>query len=160
MIALFLFLMPVARRDGQRETDAPKMLKMFEGTPAKVLLIHNDMTLEQRHEIGNEREQMSHWIGTATTDEERGTYRMMEELYRQLGPREPQVAGITGVRGTPVSLERAQGVNDYMELSGKGQQLQLAFSNWGAADAESKANVMFLIMALVYKHETPVKKTR
>lgn len=85
---------------------------------------------------------MRHWIGTATTDEERGTYRMMEELYHQVGSREPLVIGITGARGTPVSLKRAQGVNDYMTQSGRGRQLQLAFGNWGADDAESKADVL------------------
>jgi ABC-type sugar transport system substrate-binding protein len=121
---------------------ALKMLQMFEGTRTKVLLIHNDLTLEQRREIGNEREQMRHWIGTAKTDEERSTYRMMEELYRQLGTHEPQVIGITGARGTPVSLERAQGVSDYMAQAGRGRQLQLAFSNWGAPDAENKADVL------------------
>lgn len=121
---------------------ALKMLQMFEDTPTKVLLIHNDLTLEQRREIGNEREQMHHWIGTAKTDEERSTYRMMEELSHQLGTDEPQVIGITGARGTPVSLERAQGVTDYMAETGRGQQLQLAFSNWGTPDAESKADVL------------------
>lgn len=121
---------------------APQMLQMFNGTSTKILLIHNDLTLEQRQEFGNEREQMSHWIGTATTDEERGTYRMMEELYSQLGSSEPQVIGITGTRGTPVSLERAQGVSDYMAQSGRGQQLQLAYSNWGSEDAESKTDVL------------------
>jgi hypothetical protein len=121
---------------------ALKMLQMFATTPTKILLIHNDLTPEQRREIGNEREQMRNWIGTAATDEERGTSRMMEELYRQLGTGEPQVIGITGDRGTPVSLERAQGVSDYMAQTGRGEQLQLAFSNWGADDAESKADVL------------------
>jgi ABC-type sugar transport system substrate-binding protein len=121
---------------------APQMMQMFEGTTTKIMLIHNDLTSEQRVEIGNEREQISNWIGTVTTDEERGTYRMMEELYRQLGTTEPQVIGITGERGTPVSLERAQGVSDFMAQSGRGKQLQLAFSNWGAADAENKAKIL------------------
>lgn len=121
---------------------ALKMLQMFASTPTKVLLIHNDLTAEQRREIGNEREKVRNWIGTATTDEEQGTYHLMEELYRQLGAREPQVIGITGDRGTPVSLERAQGVNDFMAQAGRGKQLQLAFSDWGAADAESKAEVL------------------
>ena len=121
---------------------ALKMLQMFADTQTKVLLIHNDLTSDQRNEIGNEREQMTHWIGTAKTDEAHSTYRMMDELHRQLGTVEPQVLGITGARGTPVSLERAQGVKEYMEQSGRGQQLQLAFSNWGATDAEQKANVL------------------
>ncbi|MDC7234029.1 MAG: ABC transporter substrate-binding protein [Spirochaetales bacterium] len=121
---------------------APEMLKMFEGRSAKILLIHNDLTHEQRREIGNERERMKHWIGTVTTDEEQGTSRMMEELYRQLGSREPRVVGITGAKSTPVSMERAQGVSDFMTRSGRGRQLQLVFSNWGTPDAESKAEVL------------------
>lgn len=121
---------------------APKMLQMFAGSSTKVLLIHNDLTAEQRREMGNEREKMRNWIGTATTDEEHGTYHLMEELYRLLGAREPQVIGITGDRGTPVSMERAQGINDYMAKAGRGRQLQLAFGDWSAADAENKANVL------------------
>ncbi len=121
---------------------APKMLRMFEDSPAKILLIHNDMTVDQRQEIGNEREQIENWIGTVTTDEECGTYKMMEALYQQIGYRVPQVLGITGERGTPVSLERAQGVTDYIAQSGRGKQLQLVFSNWGSADAEVKTRVL------------------
>lgn len=121
---------------------APKMMKMFEGTSTKIMLIHNDLTEEQRQEFGNEREQISNWIGTATTDEESGTFRMMEELYRQLGSKEPKVIGITGERGTPVSMERAQGVSDFMDQSQRGEQLQLVFGNWGAEDSESKGNIL------------------
>ena len=121
---------------------APQMLQMLARTPAKVLLIHNDLTPEQRREIGNEREQMRNWIGTATTDEARSEYRLMEELSRQLGGREPQVIGITGDRSTPVSMERAQGVSDFIAHAGRGQILQLAFSDWSETDAESKANIL------------------
>ena len=121
---------------------ALQMLRLFERTPVKVLLIHNDLTLEQRREIGNERERMRHWIGTVTTDEVRAESRLMAELYRQLGDREPQVIGITGDRGTPVSMERAQGVGDFIAQAGRGRVLQLAFSDWSSADAESKAGVL------------------
>lgn len=121
---------------------APHMLQAFTRTPSKVLLIHNDLTPEQRREVGNERERLSNWIGTATTDEVRAEYRLMEELYRQLGDREPQVIGITGDRATPVSLERAQGVGEFIARAGRGQVLQLVFSDWSDTDAESKANVL------------------
>jgi ABC-type sugar transport system substrate-binding protein len=121
---------------------ALQMLQMLARTPAKVLLIHNDLTPEQRREIGNEREQVRNWIGTATTDEARAEYRLMEELFRQLGEREPMVIGITGDRSTPVSLERAQGVDDFIARAGRGRVLQLAFSDWSGADAESKAHVL------------------
>jgi len=121
---------------------ALQMLQMFARTSVKVLLIHNDLTSEQRREIGNEREQMRNWIGTATTDEARAEYRLMEELCRQLGDREPLVIGITGDRSTPVSLERAQGISDFIAHGGRGQVLQLAFGDWSEADGESKANIL------------------
>lgn len=120
----------------------PQMLKAFARTPAKVLMIHNGLTPEQRQEVGNEREQLPRWIGTVTTDEVHAEYRLMEELARQLGGRVPLVVGITGDRATPVSLERAQGVSDYLARSGRGQILQTAFSDWSSTDAESKATVL------------------
>jgi len=124
------------------KSTGPQMLRLFERSTVKVMLIHNDLTPEQRREVGNEREGMAHWIGTVTTDEVRAEYRLMEELYRQLGDREPQVIGITGERGTPVSLERARGVEEYVARAGRGRILQLAFSDWSGADAEAKAGVL------------------
>jgi ABC-type sugar transport system substrate-binding protein len=121
---------------------AQQMLRTFERSPAKVFLIHNDLTPEQRREIGNERERISNWIGTATTDAARGGYLLMEELYRQLGQREAQVMGITGDRNTPVSLERAEGVKDYVAHAGRGRIHQLAFGDWSYADGEQKAHVL------------------
>jgi ABC-type sugar transport system substrate-binding protein len=120
----------------------PQMLKTLARTTAKVMMIHNDLTPEQRREVGNEREQMRHWIGTVTTDESAAEYRLMAELARQLGDREPRVIGITGDRATPVSLERAQGVSEFISRSGRGQVLQTAFSDWSVADAESKAHLL------------------
>jgi ABC-type sugar transport system substrate-binding protein len=121
---------------------APQMLRLFERTRVKVLLIHNDLTPEQRRDVGNERERVRNWIGTLTTDEARAEYRLMEELVRQLGDREPRVIGITGDPSTPVSMERAQGVNDFIARARRGQILQLAFSDWSDADAQSKASVL------------------
>jgi ABC-type sugar transport system substrate-binding protein len=121
---------------------APQMLKLLSRTTAKVLVIHNDLTPEQRREVGNEREQLSHWIGTVTTSEESAHARLMAELYRQLGNQEPRVVGITGDRATPVSLERAQGIGDHVARAGRGQVLQTVFSDWSVADAESKVNLL------------------
>jgi ABC-type sugar transport system substrate-binding protein len=121
---------------------APLMLQMFRRSSAKVLLLHNDLLPEQRREFGNEREEIRNWIGTVTTEESRAALRLMEELGRQLGERKPQVLCITGDRSTPVSLERVQGVTDYVARSGQGEILQLVFGDWGSADAESKADLL------------------
>jgi ABC-type sugar transport system substrate-binding protein len=121
---------------------AQQMLTTLVRSPAKIFLIHNDLTPEQRREIGNERDRIPNWIGTATTDAARGGYLLMEDLYRQLGQRDAQVIGITGDRNTPVSLERAEGVGNYVALAGRGQIHQLAFGDWSYADGEQKAKVL------------------
>lgn len=121
---------------------ALQMMRTLARTPAKLLLIHNDLTAEQRREAGSERERLRQWIGTVTTNEVHAHARLAAELCRQLGDREPLVVGITGDRSTPVSLERAQGVSDYIARLGRGRVLQLAFSDWSQADAEDKARVL------------------
>ena len=121
---------------------AQQMLTTLAQSPAKVLLMHNDLTPEQRREIGNERQHIKNWIGTATTDAARGGYLLMEYLCRRLGDREARVIGITGDPNTPVSLERAEGVKDYVAHAGYGRIHQLVFGDWTYADGEQKAAIL------------------
>jgi ABC-type sugar transport system substrate-binding protein len=44
----------------------------------------------------------------------RGAYILMEYLYRRLGKQEPRIIGIPGDPNTPASMERANGVKDYV----------------------------------------------
>jgi len=121
---------------------APQILQMFAGSRTRILLIHNDLTPEQRRSIGNERERIPNWIGTLTTDARRAGYLLMEHLFHRLGEREPRIVGITGDPNTPVSLERAEGVQDYISQAGRGRINQLVFGNWTYADGEQKAAVL------------------
>ena len=41
-----------------------QMLKTLARSPAKMFVMHNDLTPEQQREIGNERQQIKNWIGT------------------------------------------------------------------------------------------------
>ncbi len=121
---------------------APQMLKTLARSPAKVFVMHNDLTAEQRREIGNERQQIRNWIGTATTDTARGGYILMAYLYRRLGNQEPRIIGITGDPSSPASMEPADGVKDYVAHAGRGRAHQLAFGDWSYADGERKAAVL------------------
>jgi ABC-type sugar transport system substrate-binding protein len=118
------------------------MLKTLRSTPARLFLMHNDLTAEQRREIGNEREQVRNWIGTATTDGARAAYLLMQELYRRLGTREAHIVGISGDGTTPVSLERESGVERYVREAGRGRTLQVVHGDWSFADGEQKARVL------------------
>ena len=121
---------------------AQHMLKTLARSPAKVLLIHNDLTPGQRRAIGNERQQIQNWIGTVTADAAGGAYRLMEYLCQRLGPRDARVIGITGDPNTPVSLERASGVDAYLSKLPHARTCQLVFSDWSFADADEKARVL------------------
>jgi hypothetical protein len=138
-----------------RRTDAPdyvvivnekmaarQMLETLARSPAKVLLIHNDLTPAQRREIGNERQQIPNWIGTVTANAARGGYRLMEYLCQRLGKRAAKVIGITGDPNTPVSLERAAGVDAFLSQVPNARTCQLVFGDWSYADSDQKARVL------------------
>lgn len=119
-----------------------QMLKTLAGSPARIFLMHNDLTPEQRSRVGNERQRIRNWIGTATTDAARGGYLLMEYLHRRLGGQEARVVGISGDPNTPVSRERAQGVEDYLARGRHGRTLQIANGDWSYADGEQKASIL------------------
>ena len=121
---------------------ASRMLPILAASPARVLLIHNDLTSAQRSEIGNERERIANWIGTVTANAERGGYRLMQYLCMAHGAGEARVIGITGDPNTPVSLERAEGVEAWLAHSERGRTVQLVNSDWSYADAFEKARVL------------------
>ncbi|MDW3683789.1 ABC transporter substrate-binding protein [Cupriavidus sp. CV2] len=138
-----------------RRTDAPdyvvivneklaaqEMLTTLARSPAKVVLMHNDLTPGQRRQVGNERQSIPNWIGTVTADAKHGGYRLMQYLYQRLGQAGARVIGITGDPKTPVSLERAAGVEAFLSHARNTRICQLVFSDWSYADSEKKARVL------------------
>lgn len=122
---------------------ASRMLAVLEQMPSKVMLIHNDLTDAQRKEVGNERERIANWIGTVTADAKRGGYRLMEYLHqRQANATVPHVIGITGDPVTPVSLERAEGVHEWLVDTPGARLNQLAYGNWSRVDSYEKTSVL------------------
>ena len=121
---------------------APRMLRMFLGGRTQVICMHNRVTAEQRSQIGNERAQLPHWLGSVVADNMAGSYRLMSALYRQCPSEHPQVLGITGDPRTPVSQERALGVQHFMDEAGRGKYLQTVNADWSYADAEQKTRLL------------------
>lgn len=120
----------------------PALLEALEPSPARVFVIHSDMTDEQRSTLGNERERYVRWIGSAVPDNTRGVFRLAAVLHRELGERPISAIGITGPNSTPVSNERAQGLADYLAGVRGARLEQLVYSDWSEADGERKAQVL------------------
>jgi ABC-type sugar transport system substrate-binding protein len=121
---------------------ADQMLVALAHSPAKVMLIHNDLTPGQRRRVGDERQSIRNWIGTVTANAAHGGYRLMQYLYQRLGPGGAQVIGITGDPNTPVSLERAEGVEAFLSHEPDAHACQLVFGDWSYADGAQKARVL------------------
>ncbi len=121
---------------------APSMLQTLARSPAKVLLIHNDLTDAQRAVTGHERGAIPNWIGTITADAQRGSFRLMEYLGQHSGEAPARVIGITGDPATPVSHERAAGAQAALARRPQDHTCQLVYGDWSYADGRDKALVL------------------
>lgn len=121
---------------------APSMLQTLARSPAKVLLIHNDLTDAQRAVTGNERGAIANWIGTITADAQRGSARLMDFLVQRNGDGPARVLGITGDPATPVSHERAGGAQAALARRAQDHTCQLVYGDWSYADGRDKALVL------------------
>ncbi|WP_233888500.1 ABC transporter substrate-binding protein [Paraburkholderia flagellata] len=121
---------------------APQMLQTLVRSSARVLLIHNDLTETQRAQTGNERGRIANWIGTVTADAERGSYRLMDYLRRLNGSGPARVIGITGDPATPVSAQRAAGVQAALARRSQDRIDQLVYGDWSFSDGRDKARVL------------------
>ncbi|MGN8110853.1 ABC transporter substrate-binding protein [Paraburkholderia sp. 22098] len=121
---------------------AQQMLQLLARSSSKVVVIHNDVTARQRREIGDERQAIQNWIGTVTANAASGGYRLMSYLCGRLAGEPARVIGITGDPNTPVSQERASGVDAFLSRAGGSRMYQLVFSDWSYADSEEKTRVL------------------
>ncbi|WP_241024188.1 ABC transporter substrate-binding protein [Paraburkholderia sp. Ac-20340] len=121
---------------------APTMLQTLSRSSAKVLLIHNDLTAAQRAAIGSERGAIANWIGTVTADAQRGSFRLMDYLRARNGAAPARVIGITGDPATPVSHERADGVQSALAQRPQDRTCQLVYGDWSYDDGRDKALVL------------------
>lgn len=116
-----------------------QLLEAFRDRTIRVVVMHNDLTEEQRRRIGNERGPiMPNWIGSIITDERAGGYALMAELARRVnGPL--KVLGLGGAEVTPVSAEREEGMRAFMAENGNGEVVQVVPGNWTREDSREKA---------------------
>ncbi|WP_077036198.1 ABC transporter substrate-binding protein [Pelomonas sp. KK5] len=115
------------------------LLERFAPLPARLVLVHADLTAEQRARTGNERGRIGNWIGTFLQDNERAAHRVVAELLRSVEPEPPRVLAIAGDPLTPVSLERTRGLQSCLDKGRRGELLALVNSDWSRGGGEARA---------------------
>ena len=118
---------------------APEVLRLAQGTSAKIFIVHNQLTPEQQIFTGAARERHSNWIGTVTCNNEEAGYLTGKGLL-DLDPIDQQgskeLVAISGSRQTPVSQERVEGLKRAVSEYSAAQLRQVVHGDWRADRSE------------------------
>lgn len=112
---------------------APEMIKAADQAGIKTLLILNDLTKEQKVELGSPREKYPNWLGTFIPDNSEAGYLIAESV---IGEAEKNLQGniqmlaISGSRSTPAAMEREAGLMKSLEQHPKVELKQLTYGEW------------------------------
>jgi len=113
-------------------------MSFFKNSPVKIMLLHNDLTQQQRDEAGNERGLIKNWIGTLTTDEYKVSLLLIKALSSHCS-KAVEAVGLSGIKSNPVSLEREAGLGDFFLDPTRGRLLQIVHADWSYAEGKDRA---------------------
>ena len=121
---------------------APQILRMAEGRGVKLFMVNNRLTAEQSHHFGD----TSELLGSLVQDDEQGGYLMLKELIRQRelqAPGQPiDLLAFSGVKLTPASQLREQGLRRALAESPQVHLRQLVYGEWTRQRAFDQAEQM------------------
>lgn len=113
----------------------PALLQKLAPTGAGILLILNDLTPEQKAFLGQPRGKIPNWLGGLIPDNHWVGYHTTEVLYDQLHKRHPDqrlfhMFAISGDRVTPASVQREQGMRDFVATHRDLDLEQVVYGHW------------------------------
>lgn len=106
-----------------------KLMQALEEVSSKIVFMHNGPDTRSRSILGNEREKYKNWIGTFLTDNRKGGFLLMEELYR-ISPKPVYLGAVSGDKNTPVSSIRINGMLDFISLNKDIHLHQIIYADW------------------------------
>jgi len=124
------------------ESVAPQILRMAEGRGVTVFIVNNMLTLEQ----GKRLVDAPQLLGSLVQNDEQGGYLMLKELVRQRllqAPGQPiELLAFSGMKLTPASQLREQGLRRALAEFPQVQLRQLVYGEWSRERAFEQAQQM------------------
>ena len=121
---------------------APQILRMARGRGVKLFIVNNTLTLEQSRHFGDTPE----LLGSLVQNDEQGGYLMLKELIRQRllqAPGQPiELLAFSGMKLTPASQLREQGMRRALAESPQVHLRQLVYGEWSRERAFDQAEQM------------------
>ncbi|WP_024301390.1 ABC transporter substrate-binding protein [Pseudogulbenkiania sp. MAI-1] len=124
---------------------APAMLRLANAARLPTLLAYNELSPEQRAEIGRPRRQLRYWLGSLAPDNEQAGYDSLEALIaaaRQRGllNAPAELLMISGDPATPASVERLRGAQQALAAYPQVRLVQVVNGMWQRERAYQQAN--------------------
>ena len=124
---------------------APAMLRLANAARLPTLLAYNDLSPEQRAELGQPRQQLHYWLGSLAPDNEqagRDTLKALVASARQRGllKAPTELLMISGDPATPASVERLRGARQALAAYPDVRLVQVVNGMWQQERAYQQSN--------------------
>ncbi|WP_097459440.1 ABC transporter substrate-binding protein [Mangrovitalea sediminis] len=113
----------------------PALLQKLAPTGAGILMILNDLTPAQKAVLGQPRGKIRNWLGSLIPDNHWVGFHTTETLYQKLRQQKPhqkqyRLLAISGDRVTPASVQREQGMRDFVATHPDLKLQQVVYGHW------------------------------
>ncbi len=127
---------------------AEQMLPILNKGKIKTILIHSDLTDDQKIVLKNPREKLKYWIGTITPDNINAGYLIAEEIYKYAKKNlykktSFNMIAINGDKATPTSVEREIGLKKFLNENKNINLKQTLYAEWNKDVAFEQTNIIF-----------------
>lgn len=121
---------------------APELLRLFADSPSKLFSLHSTLTPEQQQRIGASREHYRNWIGSLIPNDEQAGYWMAKALIAKLAGQPGSMLAFAGVRYTPSSTLREDGLHRALREHPEIKLQQMLQGEWKRQRAYEQAQLM------------------
>ena len=121
---------------------APELLRQFADSPIKLFSLHSTLTPEQQQLIGASRERYRNWIGSLVPNDEQAGYWMAKALIAKLEGKPGSLLAFAGVRFTPSSSLREDGLHRALREHPEIKLQQMLQGEWKRQRAYEQAQLI------------------
>ncbi|WXL24031.1 ABC transporter substrate-binding protein [Ectopseudomonas mendocina] len=120
----------------------PEILRIFAETPVKLFSLHSTLTPEQQTLSGGTRERYKNWIGSLIANDQHAGYLMAKALIEKLSGQPGSMLAFNGIRSTPSSALREQGLRQALAEHPEIKLQQTVVGEWSRQRAYEQAKVL------------------
>lgn len=117
----------------------PELLRLFAKSPIKLFALHSTLTAEQQKIVGGSREHYQNWIGSLIPNDEDAGYWMAKALIDTQKGQPGSMLAFAGVRHTPSSTLREDGLQRALAEHPEIKLQQLVYGEWKQQRAYEQA---------------------